>query len=75
MSQAAIRAAGKRFGEADEDENDSFRGGDDISNRIGSHRVRVIDGEQRPVRDRGLTDRTIYNERAAMEGSPRIGGK
>ena len=73
-SQAAIKAAGKPFGTV-VDEDDAFRGGDDISPRFGSYRVREIDGEQRPVFDEGLPDRTRYNEQAEQEGGARIGGR
>jgi hypothetical protein len=72
-SQAAIKAAGKPFGDA-ADEDDAFRGGGDVSPRFGSNRVRLIEGEQRPVFDEGRADREHYNEQAAQEGMPRIGG-
>ncbi|HEY6014248.1 MAG TPA: hypothetical protein VIU37_09575 [Candidatus Limnocylindrales bacterium] len=70
MSQASIKARGYPWG--DEDDDDGFRAGSapEASPRMGSHRVRVIDGEARPVRDRGPADRATYNERARQEGSP-----
>lgn len=74
-SQAAIKAAGKTFGDEGGDENDAFRGGGDISQPFAHVRVRKIEGVSRPVADEGLADRTAYNERAAQEGSPRIGGR
>jgi hypothetical protein len=74
MSQAAIRAAGKPFGEGG-DTDDAFRGGDDISPRFAGNRVREIDGVSRPVADEGPADRTHYNERAAHEGGSPIGGR
>lgn len=74
-SQAAIKASGKRFGDDEADENDAFRGGDDISPRFAGTRVRQIEGEARPVADEGPTDRKRYNERARMEGSPTLGGR
>lgn len=75
MSQASIKAAGKRFEGDDADENDAFRGASDISASMRGTRVRVIDGEQRPVSDEGLADRHRYNERAAQEGGAPIGGR
>lgn len=75
QSQASIKAARRPFGNEDGDENDAFRGGDDISPKMGHHRVRTIAGERRPVVDEGMADRARYNERAAHEGSPRIGGR
>lgn len=73
-SQATIKAAGKPFGDADLDENSAFMGRD-VSPRMGHSRVRVIDGERRPVVDEGKADRDHYNERAAQEGGVRIGGR
>lgn len=74
-SQAAIRAAGKPFGSGEDDLNDGFRGGDDISPRFDGVRVRVIDGQKRPVADEGPADRAHYNARARQEGSPELGGR
>ena len=76
MSQAAIRAQGKPFGEGEE-EDDAFRGGDDISPRFAGNRVRRVgpDGESRPVADEGPADRDHYNKRAAHEGGAPIGGR
>lgn len=42
------------------------------SKRVGSVRVRTIEGEARPVWDEGPKDREHYNKRADEEGSPRI---
>ena len=74
-SQAAIKSSGKTWGDGPETENDGFRGGDDISPRFGSARVRQIDGVATPVFDEGPTDRKRYNERARQEGMPPIGGQ
>jgi hypothetical protein len=74
-SQAHIKSAGRKFGNEELDENDAFMGGAEISPRLGHHRVRMIEGKMRPVVDEGMADRAAYNERAAMEGSPRIGGR
>lgn len=74
-SQAHIKSAGRRFGNEEQDENDAFMGGDEISPRLGHHRLRMIEGKIRPVVDEGMADRAAYNERAVMEGSPRIGGR
>lgn len=72
MSQASIKARGYLFGE--EDDDDGFRVGSapEASPRIGDLRVRVIEGEARPVVDRGPADRVKYNERARQEGSPEL---
>lgn len=42
------------------------------SGRMAHHRVRVVDGESRPVVDEGPKDRAAYNARAAQEGGPRL---
>lgn len=75
QSQAQIKAAGKPFGDDDPDEDDAFRGGDDISPRMGHSRIRTVDGEARPVADQGFADRQHYNDRAAQEGGDPIGGR
>lgn len=69
MSQAAIRAAGKSWG-GDENVDDAFRSSSapEPSQRFGDHRIRVIDGEARPIVDRGPADRARYTERARAEG-------
>lgn len=77
MSQAAIVAAGKRL-DSDSDEDDAFRGAADEqkpSPRMGHHRIRVIDGEARPVVDQGPADRARYNEHAAETSGQKIGGQ
>lgn len=74
MSQAQLRTRGHAFEEED-DENDGFRGGEDVSPRFGSYRVRTVEGESRPVYDEGPTDRKRFNERARQEGSPELGGR
>lgn len=75
MSQASIKAAGKPFGDADVDENAAFAGSGEVGQRLGHSRIRVVDGERRPVVDEGKADRDHYNERAAQEGGVRIGGR
>lgn len=78
MSQAAIKAAGKRFEGSEEDEDDAFRAAADEqqpSMRVGHHRIRTIDGEARPVVDMGPTDRQRYNEHAAETSTVKIGGQ
>lgn len=69
MSQASIRAAGKSWG-SDENVEDAFRDASAPvpSPRFGDQRVRVIDGEARPIVDRGPADREHYSERARAEG-------
>lgn len=42
------------------------------SKRVGSVRVRTIEGVARPVRDEGPKDRAHYNRTADQEGSPRL---
>lgn len=73
MSQATIKAAGKPFGDAD-DSDDGFMAGSAPApgQRLGDHRIRVIDGEARPVRDTGPADRAAYSARARQEGSPTL---
>jgi len=73
-TQAALMAKGLKFGQED-DVDDAFRGGEDTlpSEQIGHTRVRVVDGERRPVRDRGPKDREAYNRRAAQEGTEGLG--
>jgi hypothetical protein len=72
-SQAQIRARGLKMHEDSDD--DAFRRAaspedDGEVPRIGQIRVRTIDGETRPVTDRGMGDRADYNERAEREGLP-----
>jgi hypothetical protein len=74
-SQATIKSAGRPFGDTGQDENESFRGGSDISPQFSHVRVREIEGTSRPVADEGLSDRTRYNERARQEGGTPIGGR
>ena len=73
-TQAGLVAKGLKFGEA-ENEDDAFRGSEATlpSERIGNVRVRMIDGERRPVRDKGRKDREHYNKRAKEEGSEGLG--
>lgn len=77
MSQAAIVAAGKRM-DSDTDEDDAFRASGDPqqpSQRVGHHRIRVIEGEARPVVDMGPADRARYNDHAAETSGQKIGGQ
>lgn len=71
MSQAAMLARGSKIEETG-DEMAGFRAGEAPlpSQKFGDHRVRTIDGEARPVTDRGKADRDTYNKRAKQEGSP-----
>lgn len=69
VSQATIRASGKRLDESEED--DAFRVGtstEEGPGRIGHHRIRKVDGEVRPIVDEGPKDRKRYNARAKQEG-------
>ncbi|HEY6056454.1 MAG TPA: hypothetical protein VIV06_00400 [Candidatus Limnocylindrales bacterium] len=72
LAQASIRARGARLD--DDDDDDSFRGagGEEPGQRIGHHRIRVIEGESRPIRDGGRADRDAYNRTAIEEGAPRL---
>jgi hypothetical protein len=45
------------------------------SQRIGGHRIRVIDGQSQPIVDGGRADRMAYNKRAEQEGGARISGR
>lgn len=71
MSQAAMLSRGQKIEETG-DEMAGFRAGEAPlpSQKFGDHRVRTIDGEARPVTDRGKADRDTYNKRAKQEGSP-----
>lgn len=69
-SQASIVASGKQWG-GDGDEDEAFRANTDgplPSDRMGHTRVRVIEGQARPVADEGPADREAYSDRAAQEG-------
>lgn len=67
VTEASIRARGQFIGGEDDDEG--FRSGVGApSPRIGHARVRIIDGEARPVADEGPADRAHYSERARQEG-------
>lgn len=72
-TQASLMAKGLKFGQG-EDDDDAFRGGEDTlpSERIGNHRVRLIDGERRVVKDEGPTDRAHFNKRAREEGTEEL---
>jgi len=73
MSQANFRARSMRLEE--EEDEDGFRAGSAPlpSARFGDVRLREIEGELRPVVDRGQADRDAYNARARQEGSPLLG--
>lgn len=76
-SQAAIVAAGRQFG-PDQNEDDGFRvgaagGENDLpSVNFGGVRVLTIDGERRPIKNRGRADRRRYNARAVQEAGPKL---
>lgn len=74
MSQASIRARGASLNDGEDDDIAGFRSGSAPlpSERMGHQRIRTIDGEARPVRDEGPTDRARYNQRAREEGGPRL---
>lgn len=74
QSNASIVARGHGFGSNQDDELEGFRAGSAPlpSERLGHHRVRVIEGEARPVRDAGPADRATFNERAREDGGPEL---
>jgi hypothetical protein len=73
-TQASLMAKGMKFGQ-DEDDDDAFRGSEETlpGPRIGHNRVRVVDGERRPVLDQGPADRERHRRRAEQEGSEGLG--
>jgi hypothetical protein len=73
-TQASLMSKGLKFGQ-EENEDDAFRGSAETlpSANIGHTRVRLIDGERRPVRDRGPADRERHRRRAEEEGSEGLG--
>ena len=71
-TQASLMAKGLKFGQ-DENDDDAFRGpAEDLPVRIGQVAIRTIDGERRPVVDKGPADRDRYRKRAQQEGSEGI---
>lgn len=74
VSQAQIVAKGIDMDREREAELEGFRSGSgpEPSPRFGDHRIHVIDGEARPVVDRGRADRREFNKGAAEDGSPRL---
>lgn len=68
-TQATIKARSLPWGD-DSDAEEGFRVGSmpEPSQRVGHHRIRVIDGEARPVKDEGPADREHYSARAREEG-------
>ena len=73
-SEAALVARGAKMRRDAEEEDEGFRAGamPPPGPRFGNSRVRVIEGEARPIVDRGLADRLHYNETARQEGSPEL---
>ena len=73
-SQASIVARGAAMNNDRDDEIEGFRSGSAPlpSQRFGSSRIRVIEGQARPIIDEGPADRRAYNERARQEGSPTL---
>jgi hypothetical protein len=71
MTQAQLKARGLQLGDA-ADEDEGFRAGSMPlpSQRVGHNRVRVIEGEARPIRDEGPADREHFDERNRAEGGP-----
>jgi len=71
QANAAIVARGSSMGSDREDELEGFRAGTAPlpSERLGHHRVRVVDGVSRPIRDAGPADRADFNERAREDGT------
>jgi hypothetical protein len=73
-SAASLRTRGLELEREQEEEIEGFRAGSMALPGPDMHgtRVRVIDGEARPVTDRGRADRREYNERAEQEGLPTL---
>lgn len=71
---AALVQRGMEMEKEKEDELAGFRAGNQPvpSARMGHHRIRVIDGEARPVVDEGRADRREYNESAREQGNPTL---
>lgn len=74
VSQAQIMAKGMDMNREAEKELEGFRAGSgpEPSPRFGDHRIHVVDGEARPVVDRGRADRIRYNEKAEQDGSTKL---
>lgn len=70
-SQAQIMAKGMFGAGRTNDDIEGFRAGSAPlpSERLGHHRIRNVDGVDRPVRDEGPADRAEYNEHARKQGS------
>jgi hypothetical protein len=73
-SAAAIEAKGFELARDREMELEGFRAGMDglPSERMGDHRIRVVEGETRAVVDRGPADRAAYSARAREYGGPEL---
>jgi hypothetical protein len=69
-SAAQLEMRGFELERHREEETEGFRAGSMPlpSERMGHHRIRVIEGVARPVADEGRSDRRDYNERAEEEG-------
>lgn len=69
-SAAQLEMRGFELERHREEETEGFRAGSMPlpSDRLGHHRIRVIEGVARPVTDEGRADRREYNERAEEEG-------
>lgn len=70
-TQATLQARGMRMND-DDDTEEGFRAGSAPlpSERIGHHRIRVVDGVSRPIVDEGPADREHFSERSKAEGGP-----
>lgn len=70
-TQAVLKTKGLAMGDPD-DSDEGFRAGSVDggipSKRVGHQRVRVIEGEARPVTDEGPADREHFSERSVQEG-------
>lgn len=70
-TQATLRARGLKMGE-ENDEDEGFRAGSVEggipSGKFRHQRIRVVDGEARPVTDNGRGDRERYSKRSREEG-------
>lgn len=68
VTQASLKRAGVNL-DGDDELEEGFRAGSGpVGPRIGQTRIRTIEGETRPVADKGPADRAHFSERAKAEG-------
>lgn len=69
VTQAQLKQRGLSMGD-EPDEDEGFRAGSQPlpSQRMGHHRIRTVEGVDRPVTDEGPADREHFSERSIAEG-------